>query len=118
MARLLFHVRTPPHGSTAGEEAVEAILATSVFEPPLTVLFEGDGVLQLLRNQDPSQLGDRDVAANWTALPLYDVEDIRVHAPSLTARGLGQGDLILDASAVDDADMARLIAESDRILSF
>jgi len=118
MTHLLFHLRKPPHGSTAGEEAVEAILASSVFEPTLTVLFEGDGVLQLLADQQADTLGTRDVAANWTALPVYEVEDLRVHEPSLRQRGLSQADLILDVSLVDDAQMTALIAQADQILGF
>lgn len=118
MPHLLFHLRKPPHGSTAGEEALEAILAASVFEPTLTVLFEGDGVLQLLSGQDPEALGTRDVAANWTALPVYEVEDLRVHEPSLRQRGLSQADLILDVTLVDDAGVSALIAKVDQILAF
>ncbi|MCC5885995.1 MAG: sulfurtransferase complex subunit TusC [Gammaproteobacteria bacterium] len=118
MTHLLFHLRKPPHGSTAGEEAVEAILAASVFEPTLTVLFEGDGVLQLLAGQQAEALGVRDVAANWTALPVYEVEDLRVHEPSLRQRGLSPADLILDVTFIDDAGMSALIAEADQILAF
>lgn len=118
MTHLLFHLRKPPHGSTAGEEAVEAILASSVFEPTLTVLFEGDGVLQLLAGQQAGALGVRDVAANWTALPVYEVEDLRVHEPSLRQRGLSQADLLLDVSLIDDTEMAALIGQVDQILAF
>ena len=118
MTHLLFHLRKPPHGSNAGEEALEAILAASVFEPTLTVLFEGDGVLQLLAEQQANALGARDLAANWTALPVYEVEDLRVHEPSLRQRGLNQTDLILDVTLVDDAQMAALIGQADQILAF
>lgn len=118
MTHLLFHLRKPPHGSTAGEEALEAILASSVFEPTLTVLFEGDGVLQLLANQKADALGVRDLAANWTALPVYEVEDLRVHEPSLQQRGLSPSDLILDVTLIDDAQMTALINEADQILGF
>ena len=118
MTHLLFHLRKPPYGSSAGEEALEAILASSVFEPTLTVLFEGDGVLLLLAGQQADALGARDLAANWTALPVYDVEDLRVHEPSLRQRGLSRADLILDVVLVDDAQMAALIAQADQILGF
>ena len=118
MIHLLFHLRKPPHGSSAGEEALEAVLASSVFEPRLTVLFEGDGVLQLLAGQHADALGRRDVAANWTALPIYEVEDLRVHEPSLRQRGLTRHDLMLDVTLVDDAQMTALIAEVDQILAF
>lgn len=118
MAHLLFHVRTAPHGRSSGEEAVEALLAASVFEPPLTVLFEGDGVLQVLADQEPSALGSRDTGANWTALPAYDITDLRVHGPSLAARGLVADDFSLPVVVINDADMAALIATVDRVLSF
>lgn len=118
MTHLLFHLRKPPVGSTAGEEALEAILASSVFEPRLTVLFEGDGVLQLLDQQHAEALGTRDVAANWTALPVYEVEDLRVHEPSLRRRGLKPSDLVLDVTLIDDAQMGALIREADQILGF
>lgn len=118
MTHLLFHLRKPPHGSTAGEEALEAILAASVFEPGITVLFEGDGVLQLLADQQAGALNVRDLAANWTALPIYEVNDLRVHAPSLRQRGLNPSDLILAVTLIEDEAMRDLIRQSDHVLSF
>ena len=118
MKRLLFHLRQAPHGRSVGQDALEAILAASVFEPPMTVLLEGAGVLQLLGEQDPTPLGSRDIGANWSALPVFEVDDVQVHGPSLERFGLVAADLLLPVTVVDDAGMARLIAGSDQVLCF
>lgn len=118
MRRLVFLVRRAPYGTSFGREALEAILATSAFELPTTVVLDGDGVLQLVRDQDPSANGEKNAGATWEALPMFEVEDVRVHAPSLATRGLTADDLLLPVTLLDDAELAAVIAEADQVLSF
>ncbi|MEE4381557.1 MAG: sulfurtransferase complex subunit TusC [Pseudomonadales bacterium] len=116
--RLLFLARRPPYGTGLAREALDAVLAASAFELPVTVIFDGDGVWQLVRDQDPTGIEEKCHGAQLEALPLFDVEDLRVHAPSLAARGLTAADLLLDATPIDDAGLREAIAQADRILSF
>ena len=118
MRRLLFLFRRAPYGSLASREGLDAVLAGAAFEIPMTLLFDGDGVLLLLKGQDPATIGMKSVGAAFEALPMFDIEDLRVHGPSLAACGLAPKDLILPVQIVDDTDVQRLIREADQVLSF
>lgn len=117
--RLLFVMRRAPYGSSAARDALDAALAAAVFGQDVGLLFMNDGVFQLLNTQDPSDLSQKNLAASLSALPLYDVERLYVHLPSLTERGLSRTDLALDAlTELSDSDVGQLFAEQDQLISF
>lgn len=55
MKRIAFVFSTAPHGTAAGREGLDALLATSALTDDLTVFFIADGVFQLLSGQSPMQ---------------------------------------------------------------
>lgn len=118
MAQLVFLLSKAPHGSSYGREALEAALMAAAFEQGVTLVFESDGVLQLLDGQTPDAIGEKDVAAAYRALELYGIEDVRVHGPSLAARGLDVNDLLIETASVDDAGLRELIGKADQVLTF
>lgn len=118
MERLVLLTRRGPYGASAPREALDAALAAAAFELPVTLVFDGDGVWQLLRGQDAARLGEKNLGANLEALPMFEVEDLRVTARSLDARGLTTADLLLPVEVLDDAGLADLIAGADQVLSF
>jgi sulfur relay protein TusC/DsrF len=64
MKRVAFF-SSAPHGSAAGREGLDALLATSALSDEIGVFFVGDGVFQLLPGQQPSA-----VLAAITSRPL------------------------------------------------
>lgn len=116
--RLLFLIRRAPYGAAFGREALDAILAASAFEVPTDVVFDGDGIWQLLKDQDGGAIGEKDTGANWEALPMFDVESLHVHRSTLETRGLTPEDLTLPVTVIDDADLRALIAGADQVLGF
>ncbi len=118
MKRLVLLTRRGPYGASAPREALDAALAAAAFELPVTLVFDGDGVLQLLRGQDASALEEKNLGANLEALPMFEVEDLRVTGRSLAARGLAPDDLLLPVALLDDDGLADLLAEADQVLSF
>ena len=53
MKRVAFIFSSAPHGSAAGREGLDALLATSALTDEIGVFFVGDGVFQLLPDQRP-----------------------------------------------------------------
>lgn len=51
MKRIAFVFSTAPHGTAAGREGLDALLATSALTDDLAVFFIADGVFQLLSGQ-------------------------------------------------------------------
>ena len=73
------------------------------------MLFQDDGVWQLLAGQDGAPLGQRSLGAQLEALPLFDVEHLYVDRHDLRTRGLDEHDLLLPVTALDTPDLAGLI---------
>ncbi len=88
MKRIAFIFTSAPHGSTAGREGLDALMATSAFTDDIGVFFIGDGVFQLIANQQPGAILARDYIATFKVLPLYDIETCWVCQASVRERGL------------------------------
>jgi len=107
--RILFLLRQPPYGSSHALEALETILVAGVFDQQVSVLFRGDGVWQLLAEQDGALVQRRTVARVARALPQYDVTALYACAASLQARGLTPEDLSIPVSLLSYAEQQALI---------
>lgn len=55
MNRLGFVFQSAPHSTSKGREGLDAILAASAYSEDIQIFFIGDGVLQLLKNQEPKR---------------------------------------------------------------
>lgn len=118
MKRTLFIQHRAPYGSESPQEQVDAQLVAATFGLGVAVLFQDDGVWQLLSQQDGKALGRRSLGAQLQALELYDVRELFVDAASLAERGLDATRLALPAKVLDAAGVRTLIAEHDLVLRF
>ncbi|PWW02304.1 sulfurtransferase complex subunit TusC [Mangrovibacter plantisponsor] len=120
MKRIAFVFTQPPHGSSAGREGLDALLATSAVSDDPGVFFMGDGVLQLLAGQQPGVIYSRDYISTFKVLPLYDITSCWVCSDSLKARGLTpQGVELILPAAIEPADVLRTHLEQyDVVLTF
>lgn len=120
MKRIAFVFTQPPHGSSAGREGLDALLATSAVSDDPGVFFIGDGVLQLLVGQQPDAIHSRDYISTFKVLPLYDITSCWVCSDSLKARGLTlQSTEFILPVAIEPADVLRTYLEQyDVVLTF
>ena len=118
MERLVLLTRHAPYGGAGPREAIDTALAAAAFDLPVTVVFDGDGVWQLVRDQAPGAIEEKNVGANLEALPLFDVEDLRVTRRALDERGLDAEDLLLPVTVLDDPALGALLRSADQVLSF
>ncbi|WP_407832524.1 sulfurtransferase complex subunit TusC [Vibrio rotiferianus] len=118
MSQLTYLFRSAPHGSNAGREGVDALLAASAYCEDITVLFFGDGVYQLLLGQDPTGILSKDYAPMLKLFDLYDIEQVFVCADSLAERGLAQADLVIDAEVLRTEQFKDKLQQADKLLSF
>ena len=119
MKRIAFVFSTAPHGTAAGREGLDALLATSALTDDLGVFFIADGVFQLLPGQKPDAVLARDYIATVKLLGLYDIEQCWVCAASLRERGLGpQTPFVVEATPLEADALRRELANYDVILRF
>jgi len=119
MKRIAFVFTHGPHGSAAGREGLDALLATSAINDRLGVFFISDGVLLLLPEQRPSAILARDFAPTFGILPIYDINRLYLCAESVSERGLGAVQKwVLDAEIVSAVEWRRCLSEFDIVLTF
>lgn len=119
MKRIAFVFTSAPHGSSAGREGLDALLATSALTEEIGVFFVGDGVFQLLANQQPGAILARDYIATFKVLPLYDIEQCWLCAASLRERGLGDDTaFVLPAQRLEPDALREQLACYDVVMNF
>lgn len=112
MARkVLFLIHHAPQAGVAARERLDQVLMALAFDLEVRVVFVGDGVLQLLKEQDTP--GERNFAVGYRSLELYGVAGVHVESESLTERGLGTSDLLLEVEPLARSSVQALLAEQD-----
>ncbi|PAR34141.1 sulfurtransferase complex subunit TusC [Vibrio metoecus] len=112
----VFH--TPPHGTAAGREGLDAILATSAYSDEQALFFVGEGVLQLVKNQQPEVILSRDYIAAFKLLDLYDIDARYVCQQSLQRWGLSEEELLIEVEVLDPQALAQRLRNYDQLLTF
>ncbi|WP_211092053.1 sulfurtransferase complex subunit TusC [Vibrio agarilyticus] len=113
-----FVFTSSPHDSAAGREGVDAVLAASAYSEDIQVIFIGDGVLQLLKGQQPQGILSKDYAPMFKLFELYDIECVYVARRSLDELGVAQADLVCDASLLDDEALQVAFGRASKVLTF
>ena len=114
---MLFVFSRPPHGSINAQEGLDALLMGSAFTT-CSVLFVGDGVLQLVAGQSTDALGTKNFSLSFGALKDYGVTRIACSMPDLLARGLNNSDFLIEVEPLDAAGMQALIRHHHKVLNF
>lgn len=110
--------RQAPWAGIDAAEALDIALAAGAFDLPLSILFMDDGVFQLLEQQQPQLLEQKDLSANLQALPMFGIEQLYVAQQCLAARGVEHSQLAVHAEPVADAHIQQLIGQFDHVVTF
>ena len=118
--KFLYLNRKAPHGTIYALESLEVVLIGAAFEQDVSLVFQDDGVFQIVKGQDTADIETKNFSATYRALEMYDVEQLYVEKESLEARGLSVDDLLeMEGLEVKTAaEISDLMEDSDVILSF
>lgn len=130
--KFMYINRRAPHGTIYAWESLEVVLIGAAFDQDVSVAFLDDGVYQLLKNQDTSEIETKNFSPTYSALGDYDVTKLYVERESLEERGLTLDDLMdLKWEDEDDdwaekdsirlvsrAELSNVIEQQDVIFSF
>lgn len=116
--RVLVVLRHAPHDSSWLREGLDVALVAAALGQDVTLLFLGDGVEALRGGQQVGPLGQKGSHATLDMLAMYDIDDIRVDAASLSRRGLTVGQLNWPACPVSDQALPGLLATSTSVFNF
>jgi len=130
--KFMYVNRKAPYGTIYALESLEVVLIAAAFEQDVSLAFIDDGVYQIAKGQNTTDIGMKNFSATYNALGDYDVNKLYVEKESLAERGLTEDDLmpIIYEDEDDDwaekpsirlvsrAEMAQVMAEQDVTLSF
>jgi len=107
-----------PFGSTAGKEALDVALIFGSYEQSVSLFFHGDGVYQLITNQQPELLGIKNYLKTFSAFEFYDIEKIYVCEKSLSDRQLHTNFHIENVDVLCSREFYEKLSLADTILRF
>jgi len=110
--------RTAPYGTIYALEALEVVLIAATFDQDVSLVFIDDGLYPLVKGQKTAGIEMKNFSPTYRALDDYDVNKLYVERESLQARGLTADDLVVAVEIVDSAQLGKLMAEQDVVLSF
>lgn len=118
--KLAFLFRTPPHGSATAREGLDALLAATAFcdEEDIGVFFLDDGIFNLLNNQQPEILLQKDFIRTFKLLDLYDIEQRFICTESLQKWGIDDTQLIISAEKIDRTSLFAKLNQAEKLLTF
>ena len=116
--KFLYINRRAPHGTIYAHEALEVVLIGAAFEQDISLAFIDDGVFQLKKDQDTSDIHTKNFSKIYKALEMYDVEKLFVEKESLDKRGLTEDDLSVDVKVINSSEMKKLLTDSEVMFNF
>ena len=118
--KIAFLFRTAPHGNAVSREGLDALLAATAFcdEEEIGVFFIDDGVLNLLDEQNPELLLQKDFIRTFKLLDLYDIEQRFVCADSLDQYNLNTEQLIISAEKIDRTSLINKLSQAEKVFTF
>ena len=118
--KLAFLFRTAPHGNAISREGLDALLAATAFcdEEEIGIFFVDDGVLNLLDEQNPEVLLQKDFIRTFKLLDLYDIEQRFVCADSLDQYHLQTEQLIISAEKIDRTSLINKLSQAEKVFTF
>jgi len=118
--KLAFLFRTAPHGNAISREGLDALLAATAFcdEEEIGIFFVDDGVLNLLDEQNPEVLLQKDFIRTFKLLDLYDIEQRFICADSLDQYNLQTEQLIISAEKIDRTSLINKLNQAEKVFTF
>ena len=108
--------KSPLSGLISGEQ-LETAMVAATFEQEVSILFIGDGVFNLLTDQETQEVKGYNIEKMLLALPTFEVNDLYVCERSLEHRQIGTSNLAKNAKVISIEEQRRLIETADVVLS-
>jgi len=107
-----------PFANTHGKDSLDVALIFASFEQVVSLFFQGDGVYQLIDQQDGSLISVKDYLKTFSAFEFYDIEDIYVCQQSLVERKLSNSFHIENVQVLTAKDFALQLSQHKHVLRF
>lgn len=110
-----------PFGTSTSREGLDALLAASAFidESEIAICFLHDGVFNLLANQQPDLIMQKDHISAFKLIELYELTKCFICQESVQKRRLEEQDWLLGtAQFVSYSQILDVLTHSEKVLTF
>ena len=118
MKKYLIILQNAPYANSQSLEAIELSLALAAFGQEVSLLFMGDGILQLLNSQAPDPIAHKAFTNVYSGLNLFDINHVYADETAIDKYGLDIKNLTIIPALVTDDKIISLIEQHDISLSF
>lgn len=115
---ILILQRHAPYGSSLARDGIDFALTSAAYDQNLSILFMGDGVFQLVNQQDSKAIQLKNHAGALEVLPLYDIENLYAIREDLELRKIKESQLIDGIKIINQEDSNTLIHKHNKIIGF
>ena len=107
-----------PLSKANAKDALDVALIFGSYEQAVSLYFQGDGVYQLIAEQQPEKVQQKDFLKTFAALAFYDIENIYACHYSLVQRGLADNFSIENVQVLNRDDFSTSLHQHQTILRF
>ncbi|BBI51167.1 hypothetical protein HORIV_35880 [Vreelandella olivaria] len=115
---LLVVIRHAPHGSNWLREGLDAALVAAAFGQPVQLLFMGQGIMALLKEQGSGAPGQKATLPTIDMLEMYDIDKLWVAEGALQSMNLSADSLVEGVTLIADKEVPGLLHQHTKILNF
>jgi len=107
-----------PLSKANAKDSLDVALIFGSYEQSISLYFQGEGVYQLIADQQPELIQQKDFLKTLAALEFYDIENIYVCDNSLNQRGLSGNFSIENVQRLNLDDFSKSLHQHQTILRF
>ncbi|CAD5258351.1 MULTISPECIES: sulfurtransferase complex subunit TusC [Halomonadaceae] len=115
---LLVIIRHAPHSSNWLREGLDAALVAAAFGQPVHLLFMGQGIMALLKEQGSGAPGQKATLPTIDMLEMYDIDKLWVTEEALQGMHLSADSLVEGITLIADQEIPGLLQQHTQILNF
>ncbi|MBR9903461.1 MAG: sulfurtransferase complex subunit TusC [Gammaproteobacteria bacterium] len=115
---LLVIIRHAPHSSNLLREGLDAALVAAAFGQPVHLLFMGQGIMALLKEQGSGAPGQKATLPTIDMLEMYDIDQLWVPEGALQGMQISADSLVENATLIADQQIPGLFQQHATILNF
>ncbi|WP_343184000.1 sulfurtransferase complex subunit TusC [Buchnera aphidicola (Ceratovacuna keduensis)] len=88
MKKIAFLFSKSPYGSSKCQDLLDLSLSTSFYFEEIAFFFVGDGIFQILKNQNPKKIFANNFSKSFSIFELCDISNFYLCKNSLKERGI------------------------------
>ena len=118
MKKIAIVLHESPFNSALSREAQDMIMALAAVDHQVTVIYQGDAVLQLLAPKMDAAIGCKDFIPAQKLFELYDIAAVIANTVALAKYQITREQMIIPITELTEMDIADLLAQQQHVLRF